>query len=67
MSENTVSLTEEGRLVTAVAKAVFRGDVDETFRTLGRYIDKHKLKISRDVIEEFELANRICENELSKS
>lgn len=59
--ERIEKLTEEGELVTEVAKNVFQGNADETFRALGRYFDKHKMKVSREVIVEFENANRICE------
>jgi hypothetical protein len=53
------SLTEEGRLVVQISKALFAKDVDETFRIVGRHMDKHRLKVSNKVIREFEFAGRI--------
>lgn len=55
------SLTEEGRLVVHLTKALFASDVDEVFRILGRHMDKHRLKVSIDVIDEYHLAGRIQE------
>jgi len=42
-----------------LTKAIFAKDIDEAFRVLGRYLDKHKLNVSADVIKEYELAGRI--------
>ncbi|WP_029065361.1 hypothetical protein [Labrenzia sp. DG1229] len=58
-NEEGQTLTEEGRLVVQITKVLFANDADETFRVIGRYMDKHGLKVSRDVIAEFELAGRV--------
>lgn len=56
-----VELTEEAMLVVALTKALFAKDIDEVFRTLGRHLDKHRLMVSKEVIDEYHLAKRIKE------
>lgn len=58
-NEEKTELTEEGRLVVQLTKSLFAQDIDEAFRTIGRYMDKHKLTLSSEVIEEFKAAQRI--------
>lgn len=58
-NEEHTDLTEEGRLVVQLTKSLFGQDMDEAFRTIGRYMDKHKLTISSEVIKEFKTAQRI--------
>jgi len=63
MTENKedqpAELTEDALMVVQLTKAIFAKDIDEAFRVLGRYLDKHKLNVSADVIKEYELAGRI--------
>ncbi|MCG8606026.1 hypothetical protein MJD09_13680 [bacterium] len=54
-----VRLSENARLVLNLGRLVNDGDMDELFRELGRHMDKHKLQLSREVVDEFELANRV--------
>lgn len=58
-NEEQTELTGEARLVVQLTKSLFAQDMDETFRTIGRYMDKHKLSISEEVIEEYKIAQRI--------
>ena len=53
--------TEEGRLVVMVTRALFNKDVDETFRIFGEYLDKHRLQVSAEVMQEYEVAGRISD------
>ena len=53
--------TEEGRLVIMVTRALFKKDVDGTLRIFGEYLDKHRLQVSAEVIQEYEAAGRICD------
>lgn len=53
--------TEEGRLVIMVTRALFKKDVDETLRIFGEYMDKHRLQVSAEVIQEYKAAGRISE------
>ena len=55
----SAELTQEAMLVVELTKALFRNDIDETFRILGRYLDKNRLKISKDVFDEYRIAGRI--------
>lgn len=57
--EEKTELTEEGRLVVQLTKSFFAQDIDEAFRTIGRYMDKHNLSVSHEVIEEYITAQRI--------
>jgi len=59
--EEPAELTEDAMMVVQLTKAIFAKDIDEAFRVLGRYLDKHKSKVSADVIKEYELAGRIRE------
>jgi hypothetical protein len=52
-------LTEEAALVVQLTKTLFAQDIDETFRILGRYLDKHQFKVSNEVLSEYHLAQRI--------
>lgn len=54
--------TEEGRLVIMVTRALFKKDVDSTLRIVGEYLDKHRLQVSVEVINEYEVAGRICDH-----
>ena len=53
--------TEQSRLVKHVTTALFSHDIDESLRILGRYMDKHDLRVSRKVIDEFEFADRVSD------
>lgn len=54
--------TEEGRLVIRVTRALFKNDIDETFRILGEYLDKHQLQVSAEILSEYQIAGRIRES-----
>ena len=51
--------TEQGRLVVRITRALFKNDIDESYRILGEYLDKHRLQVSADVISEYQVAGRI--------
>lgn len=55
----TAELTQEAMLVVELTKALFKNDIDEMFRILERHLDKHGLRISEDVFEEYQIAGRI--------
>lgn len=57
--EEPAELTEEAMLVVELTRALFKDDVDEVFRILGRHLDKRRLQISPDIMREYELASRI--------
>ena len=57
--EEPAELTEEAMLVVELTRSLFKDDVDEVFRILGRHLDKRRLQISADVMREYELASRI--------
>ncbi len=57
--EERVELTEEAMLVVELTRVLYKREIDEVFRILGRHMDKQRLQVSRDVFEEFELAGRI--------
>jgi len=57
--EERVELTEEAMLVVELTRVLYKREIDEVFRILGRHMDKQLLQVSRDVLEEFELAGRI--------
>ena len=57
--EQHVQLTEEAMLVVELTRALYKREIDEVFRILGRHMDKQRLQVSGDVLEEFELAGRI--------
>lgn len=60
--EEAFELTQEAKLVVELTKALFKKDIDEMFRILGRHLDKHRLQVSSDVLQEFEIAGRIKQN-----
>lgn len=57
--EERVELTEEAMLVVELTRVLYKREIDEVFRILGSHMDKQLLQVSRDVLEEFELAGRI--------
>lgn len=59
VENDSSELTVEGMLVVELSRALFSSDIDETFRILGRHMDKHQFQVSNDVIEEYHLAGRI--------
>lgn len=52
-------LAEDAMLVAQLTKALLLSNVDEVFRIMGRYLDKHRLQVSADVLQEYEFAGRI--------
>lgn len=58
-SETEARLNEQGRIVVHMFKAVEADDMDEALRIIGRYMDKYRLQVSSDVIEEFKTGRRI--------
>jgi len=57
--EEHVQLTEEAMLIVELTRALYKSEIDEVFRALGRHMDKRRLQVSGDVFKEFELAGRI--------
>lgn len=55
----SAKLAEDAMLVSQLTKALLSSNVDEVFRVLGRYLDKHRLQVSTDVLQEYEIAGRI--------
>lgn len=55
----SAKLTEDAMLVAQLTKALLRSNVDEVFRIIGRYLDKHRLQVSTEVLQEYEIAGRI--------
>lgn len=55
-------LTEEAMLANQLARALSGEDIDETFRIIGRFMDKHRYHVSAEVFDEFKLAGRIHEH-----
>ena len=51
--------TEEALLAHQVAKALAGENIDEAFRVMGRFMDKHRYKLSSDVCSEFKSAGRV--------
>jgi len=58
-TKDQTMLTEDALLVVNLSKALFSKDIDGVFRMLGRHMDKHRLKVSADVLKEYQLAARI--------
>lgn len=56
--EDTV-LTEEAMVVVELTRALYKKEIDEVFRILGRHMDKHQQRVSAEVMREFEIAGRI--------
>lgn len=52
-------LAEDAMLVSQLTKALLTSNVDEVFRIMGRYLDKYRLQVSTDVLQECEVAGRI--------
>lgn len=57
--KGTADAAEEAMLIVQITKALYAHDIDEIFRILGRYLDKHRFQVSADVMREFEVAGRI--------
>ena len=57
--ESTAQSTEEAILANKLAKAMALEDIDEAFRVMGRFMDKHRYQISCDICNEFKLAGRV--------
>jgi len=57
-----VELTEEAQVVVALTQALYAKQIDEVFRILGRHLDKYKLQVSYEVMEEYHIAKRIKSN-----
>ena len=59
-AENSLAQsTEEAILANKLAKAMALQDIDEAFRVMGRFMDKHRYQISCDICNEFKLAGRV--------
>lgn len=63
--DKETELTEQGGLVVALSKALFADDIDATFRILGEHMDKHGLKVSKIVLDEYRNAGRVAEADIN--
>ncbi|WP_026481157.1 hypothetical protein [Ahrensia sp. 13_GOM-1096m] len=52
--------TEEGELIVSLTKSLFAGDSDATFRVLKDYMAGNDLKVSEEIIQEFQAAGLIA-------
>lgn len=52
--------TEEGGLVVSLTKSLIAGDIDATFRVLRDYMAGNDLKVSEEIIQEFQGAGLIA-------
>ena len=57
-TKDQTMLTEDALLVVNLSKALFSKDIDRVFRILGSHLDKYRLKVSADVLKEYQLAER---------
>lgn len=55
----SAKMAEDAMLVSQLTKALLLSNVDEVFRIMGRYLDKHRLQVSTEVLQEYEVAGRI--------
>jgi len=49
----------EGALVVSITKALFAREIDKVFGIIGGYLDENDLKVSAEMIAEYEKAGRI--------
>lgn len=63
MNENkSVELTEEAKVIVELTRALYTNEIDEVFRILGRHLDKHQLKVSEDILDEYKKAGRVIDH-----
>lgn len=62
---DSAKLTEEAMLSRRISKLLSAGDIDEAFRAIGRYMDKHRHQMSQTVLEEFRIAGRIASQKIN--
>ncbi len=63
MAENDnmqqAEFTQEGKLVVSLSTSLIAGDINSTFRTIKEHMLANELKVSKEIILEFEIANLI--------
>lgn len=62
--EKQENLTVQGTLVVAVTRALFASDIEKVFDILGNHMDENRLKVSAEMIAEYEKAGRIAERKI---
>ncbi|MFK7844042.1 MAG: hypothetical protein AB8G77_01985 [Rhodothermales bacterium] len=55
----SAKIAQDAMLVSQLTKALLWTNVDEVVRIRGRYLDKHRLQVSTEVLQEYEVAGRI--------
>lgn len=57
--EESTELTGEAMLVVELTRALYKDEIDEVFRILGRHLDARRLRVSANVMQEYQLAGRV--------